>query len=523
MSFSLNVESFGQYSDLTYLVGLVAVLLTSQAVYRLFLSPTASVPGPWWARLTSLPLLYATFKGYRSRFADDLLRKYNTTVVVIAPNQVHTSDEEAIKVIYDRKAVKTRFYANMGSWKGVKSTLGILDYPTASTTRNNLIKCFQNKNLDILSTNIDGHVRHFVDCIALQVRENKPVECLFWFRLLALDIVTDVLWAEQTNLLQDAAKGNVNSLFLRRFHAFSKYNALRSFIPGLDLFVTMFGNDTWKGYRRDLNDLDQTACAALQRWEKANANGQSSHERDVLSMLANLNDHSEASKRIRPNEIPAYLVEMLAAGSSTTSTTATLFCHEMALNPKLQQELHNVLRATFHDPNDIKLSVAQEIPLLRAAVRETMRFYPVIPGPLERRLGTDCPIRSANLSLPKGVIASGAAFTQSRREDIFTRCNEFLPKRWLSEDDSDEDKARLARMTQNWIPFGTGARSCPGSNLALNELHLMLAAVIRRFRVSLPHENDGKPFVRGHVPTHDHFTSAPQLGSVWLRFEEIGD
>lgn len=522
MSMPYNVKDFSKLELLSGFSGFIVVLLLSQGVYRLFFSPTARVSGPWWARLTSLPLLYATFRGHRSQFADNLLRKYQTSVVVIAPNQVHTSDEEAIKIIYDRKAVKTRFYANMGSWKGVKSTLGILDYPTASTTRNNLIKCFQNKNLDILSANINKHVRQFVDCLSNQANLDKPVECLFWFRLLALDIVTDVLWAEQTNLLQDAAKGDVDNLFLRRFHAFSKYNALRSFIPGMDLFVKLLGNATWKGYRRDLNDLDKTACAALQRWEEANDKNQSSHERDVLSMLANLNDHTDPTKRIRREEIPAYLVEMLAAGSSTTSTTAALFCHEMALNPKLQEELRDTLRGTFPDPNDISLSLAQDIPLLRAALRETMRLYPVIPGPLERRLGTDCPIRSANVMLPKGVVASGAAFTQSRREDIFAQADQWLPKRWMTEDDSEEAKAQSERMRQNWIPFGTGSRACPGSNLALNELHLMLAAVFRRFEVKLPKETDQKSFVTGHVPTFDHFTAAPQLGSIWLRFEESG-
>jgi len=510
-----------QASDLVVLAIVIGI---GNVLHKLFFSPTAKVPGPWWARLTALPLLYATFKGHRSRFADDLLRRYNTSVVVIAPNQVHTSDEEAIKIIYDRKAVKTRFYANMGSWKGVKSTLGILDYPTASTTRNNLIKCFQNKNLDVLSENITQHVQEFVNCIDTQIKQDKPVECLFWFRLLALDIVTDVLWAEQTNLLKSANQGSVNNLFLRRFHAFSKYNALRSFIPGLDTFVVLFGNATWKGYRKDLNDLDLTACEALRRWEEAKKNGtKATHERDVLSMLASLNDHSDPAKRIKSNEIPAYLVEMLAAGSSTTSTTAALFCHEMALHPELQAELRDTLITAIPDPHNITLAVAQEIPLLRAALRETMRLYPVIPGPLERQLGSPCPIRSANVSLPSGVIASGAAFTQCRREDIFPEPERWMPKRWIADESDSKTKERLERMRQNWIPFGTGSRACPGSNLALNELHLMLAAVLRNFKIKLPDESDNKAFEPSHIPMHDHFTSAPKIGSIWLRFERVGE
>jgi cytochrome P450 len=449
------------------------------------------------------------------------LHRYNTSVVVIAPNQVHTNDENAIKVIYDRHAVKTSFYANMGSWKGVKSTLGILDYPTAAATRNNLIKCFQSRNLDVLSEHIDSHVTDFVNCIAEHIKQDKPTEGLFWFRLLAIDIVTDVLWGEQTNLLSDARTGEVNSAFLRRFHAFSKYNALRSFIPGLDTFVVLFGSKKWRTYRADLNDLDVTAVSALKRWEKARASGeQQSHEKDVLTMLGNLNDHEDPAKRIRSDDIPAYLVEMLAAGSSTTSTTAALCCHELALNQDLQTQLHQELVDVFPDAQSVTLAGSQEIPLLRAVVRETMRLYPVIPGPLERKLGNPCSFQSQKIVLPPGVIGSGSAFTQSRQEDVYKRAAEWLPARWLENSDEQKDARLAERMRQNWMPFGTGSRSCPGSNLALNELHLMLAATFRRFRVHLPKETQNVKFESGHIQMVDHFTSAPAIGSIWVRFEE---
>ena len=162
-------------------------------------SPVAKIPGPWWARISKLPLLYATFKGYRARYAQDLLDQYGP-VVVIAPNQVHTNDEEAMKVIYDRTSIKTTFYANMGSWKGVKSTLGILDYPSASMTRNNLIKCFQSTNLDTLSEHIIHHVEDFVSAMKAKADGTALVDGLFWYRLLALDVVCDVLWVRSAGL-----------------------------------------------------------------------------------------------------------------------------------------------------------------------------------------------------------------------------------------------------------------------------------------------------------------------------------
>jgi cytochrome P450 len=430
-----------------------------QLLYIFYFSQTAHIPGPWWARVSKIPLLVATFKGYRASFAHKLIEQYGP-VVVIAPNQVHTSNEEAIKVIYNRKSIKTDFYANMGSWKGVKSTLGILDYDSASTTRTNLIQCFQNRNLDTLNEHIDSHIVDFVAAIRSHIKDGKATECLFWYRLLALDIVTDVLWGEQTELVTSATAGEINNLFLRRFHAFSKYNALRSFLPGLDLFVRTIGPKSWKQLRNDLSDLDLTARAALDRWEASGRN--KGHEKDVLSMLCSLNNHSNPSKRLPMSHIPAYLVEMLAAGSSTTSTTAALFCYEVASNAEFQSKLRKEVFDAFPDPGNIDMKTAQKLPLLHAALQETMRVYPVIPGPLERYIGDSVSVDGK--SLYPGTIASGSAYTQARLSEVFPDSEEWLPSRWL-----EADEESLERMNQNWLPFGQGSRACPGSNLALNE------------------------------------------------------
>ena len=264
-----------------------------------------------------------------------------------------------------------------------------------------------------------------------------------------------------------------------------------------------FGPANWRQLRNDLSDLDLTAREALARWEKGSKKG---HERDVLSMLGSLNDHSDPAKRLPTSHIPAYLVEMLAAGSSTTAATASLCTHELSHNPEAQRKLKAELAEAFPDPALIDMAVAQKLPYLKACVKETMRKYPVIPGPLERHLGT--PVTINGLSLAPGVIASCSAYTQGRLPDVFPDGERWKPERWL---EAEGDK--LERMNLNWIPFGYGSRACPGSNLALNELHLMVAAVFRNLEAREP---------KGHPADElvlvDHFTAAPRSGHVWHCF-----
>ncbi len=421
---------------------------------------------------------------------------------MIAPDQVHTTDDVAMKTIYDRTSLKTSFYAQMGSWKGVTSTLGFVDYASAAPTRNNLIQCFQNKNLATLVQNIDSHVNEFIALLDRSAKEDKVLDGVVIFRLLALDIVTDVLWGEEITLLSNISDSTPD--LLRRFHAFSTWNALKSFIPGADICVQLLGNAKWKRLRKDCSDMDVTAREALDRWTN---NEESRREKDVLSMLQAMNDAEDPKKNLPSDHIPAYMVEMLAAGSSTTSHTAAFACFLLTRNIEAQNRLHKELDVEFPDAGNIDMKRMMDLDFLDCVIRETMRMYPMIPGPLERFLGKE--ITVAGLKVPVGVVASNAAYDQGRLDDVYPEPDQWKPERWLKADD---------RMKLNWTPFGYGARACPGSNLAMTELKYMIGAIFRRFKAVLPpaHEHDT-------LELSDVFAAGSKTGHVWLKFEERGN
>jgi cytochrome P450 len=397
-----------------------------------------------------------------------------------------------MKTIYDRTSLKTSFYTEMGSWKGVTSTLGFVDYASAAPTRNNLIQCFQNKNLATLVENVNSHVNEFLALLDRSVKQNKVVDGVVIFRLLALDIVTDVLWGEEETLLSNVSDSTPD--LLRRFHAYSTWNALKSFIPAVDFMVRNFGNAKWQQLRNDCSDMDVTARKALNRW---NNNEESRREKDVLSMLQ--------AMKVPNHHIPAYMVEMLAAGSSTTSHTAAFACWLLTRNIAVQDRLHDELVQAFPDVHAMDMKQTMNLEFLDCVIRETMRMYPMIPGPLERFLGKE--ITVAGLTVPARVVASTAAYDQGRLEDVYPEAEKWKPERWLEAND---------RMKLNWTPFGYGSRACPGANLAMTELKYMVGAIFRRYRVLLPpgHEQDT-------LELSDVFAAGSKTGHIWLKFEEI--
>lgn len=428
----------------------------------------------------------------------ELLHKYGP-VVVIAPDQVHTTDDTAMKTIYDKTSLKTSFYSSMGSWKGVTSTLGFIDYPRAAPSRNNLLQCFQNRNLVTLVESIESHVNDFVRLLDRKAENDDSVDGVVVFRLLALDIVTDVLWGEENRLLADVNE-NKAPIFLRRFHAFSTWNAMKSFIPGADFFVKYFGNEKWKSLRNDCDDMDMTARDALERW-KSSPDG-ARRDKDVLSMLQSMKSTNAAA--VPSEEIPAYMVEMLAAGSSTTSHTAAFACWMLTRHLDAQERLREELFTALPNLDNYDIKQTTELPFLDGVIRETMRMFPMIPGPLERYLGKDLMI--AGKQVPKGIIASTAAFNQGRLESVYAEPEDWKPERWI-----DATEA----MKLNWTPFGHGCRACPGSNLALTELKYMIGIIFRKFRAIIPpgHESDT-------LELADVFAAGSKTGQCWLKFEK---
>lgn len=443
----------------------------------------------------------------RTAWVVSIMQQYpDSDSVVIAPDQVHTTDEVAMKIIYDKTAIKSRFYASMGSWKGVKSTLGFVDYASAAPTRNNLIRCFQNQNLALLVDTIQSHVLELVEVLRRHAKVGTEFDGVVCFRLLAIDVVTDVLWGEENTLLSQMDA--TTPAFLRRFHAFSQWNALKASVPGADLFVTLFGSKKWRTLRFECSQLDITAKEALARW---NEKGSTKHSRDVLSMMKAMEKEQDPRKMLPNDHIPAYMVEMLAAGSSTTSATIAFACFLLARNPDMQSELREELRAAYPDANEIDPSETVKLPFLEAVLKETMRMYPMIPGPLERHLGK--PIELQGIMIPPGVVASTAAYTQGRLAEVFPAPNDWRPRRWL-----DASTEQRERMELNWLPFGTGSRSCPGSNLAMTELKYMLGTIFRIFETTVPkgHEQDD-------LELKDIFAAGPKSGHVWLKFDLVQD
>lgn len=175
------------------------------------------------------------------------------------------------------------------------------------------------------------------------------------------------------------------------------------------------------------------------------------------------------------NEISAEMAGQVLAATETTSSALAFIFYELAKNTSLQESVYNELVTTEDNEN------LENLKLLAACVSEGLRFRPPVALTGSRVVpkgGVDV----FGYYMPAGTVVTTQSLSMSRqRPDLFPNYDVFDPARWLVEDLLTERR----RLT---APFGVGARRCPGGNMATYQMRLILAAVLREFKVSVAPE-----------------------------------
>lgn len=168
---------------------------------------------------------------------------------------------------------------------------------------------------------------------------------------------------------------------------------------------------------------------------------------------------------------------MLLAGHETTASTLSWLAYVLAGDPALQEAAAAAVRLP---PGE---RMAQDAPrfagatgdeVLSALTQEALRLYPPI-GFFLRENKDD--VELDGRTLPKGNFIAVAPRVLHRHRGYWKKPDTFWPERWL---ETPELPARTA-----FIPFGMGARVCPGAQFANIEMAEITRLMLTRLRFGL--------------------------------------
>jgi cytochrome P450 len=202
-------------------------------------------------------------------------------------------------------------------------------------------------------------------------------------------------------------------------------------------------------------------------------------------------------------EIAANVMTLLLAGEDTTANTISWAVHFLIEHPEVQRkaqaevdQMFGLADRPWQDP-----ATAERLRYVEAVANEAMRCRPV-GGLLFLEPNEDVEIW--DVLVPKGtpvLVLNGHVGSQ---EQNFRDADMFRPERWLEEGEPGPHNPRA------FMPFGAGSRFCPGRQLAMLQIKMVLAMLLRDFDVSRP---------AGAEPPTDvyNFTAGPNCVHTLLR------
>nr|POE58679.1 phenylacetate 2-hydroxylase [Quercus suber] len=132
----------------------------------------------------------------------------------------------------------------------------------------------------------------------------------------------------------------------------------------------------------------------------------------------------------------------------------------------------------------------EKVPYITALVKETLRFWSVIPICLPRT--STRPIHWNNAVIPAGTSFYMNAYGAHYDETHFRSAYDFLPERYLADDSVDD--ASASRGTPHY-GYGAGSRMCIGSHLANRELYTAFLRLITAFEIVPPRASSDQPIL----------------------------
>jgi cytochrome P450 len=172
------------------------------------------------------------------------------------------------------------------------------------------------------------------------------------------------------------------------------------------------------------------------------------------------------------------LMSTISGGGDTTATTITAVVYYLIKHPTAMEILRKELQQANLDRPIPTYNQTKDLPYLAAVIKETMRIFPILTYPMERRVPTGGAVISGQF-FPEGT--SVGCFTLAVHYDrsVFgDDVAEFRPERWL-----DCDKETLKKMESSSLGFSRGKRVCLGQNIALLQLKKVIAALVMEFKV----------------------------------------
>ncbi|XP_077243484.1 cytochrome P450 monooxygenase 76AD131-like [Tasmannia lanceolata] len=256
-------------------------------------------------------------------------------------------------------------------------------------------------------------------------------------------------------------------------------------ISDLFPFLTRFDiQGVQRKTRRLMSWFDRIFVSILeQRMKKEGVTGEVKEPKDFLDILLKLKEKADPKTPLTMIHVKALLLDMVAGGVDTSSTTLEWAIAEMMHKPETLKKAQEELDAVVGKDHILEDYHTSNLPFLDAVVKETLRLHPpnvfLIPH-------TNSETRVVGgYTVPKGSGVYVNVWAIQRDPSVWDNPSDFDPERFLNAN-ATGIKWDYRGNDFRYFPFGSGRRICPGIPLAERSVNYVLGSLLHTFNWQLP-------------------------------------
>ncbi|ECL5269891.1 cytochrome P450 [Campylobacter coli] len=199
------------------------------------------------------------------------------------------------------------------------------------------------------------------------------------------------------------------------------------------------------------------------------SSGKAENFEDILGSLLLVVD-AQTNQRFSFEEILDQVAMLFLAGHETTASSLTWTLYLLSLYPKEQEKAYEEITQVLQG-GVIEISHLRQFKYLTNIFKESLRLYPPV-GFFAREAKKDTQVRDKLIKKGSGVVI--APWLIHRHEEFWTNPHGFNPSRFEGEYKKDA-----------YLPFGVGERICIGQGFAMQEAILILANILKTYKLEL--------------------------------------
>ncbi|HHW4205235.1 TPA: cytochrome P450 [Campylobacter coli] len=199
------------------------------------------------------------------------------------------------------------------------------------------------------------------------------------------------------------------------------------------------------------------------------SSGKAENFEDILGSLLLVVD-AQTNQRFSFEEILDQVAMLFLAGHETTASSLTWTLYLLSLYPEEQEKAYEEITQVLQG-GVVEISHLRQFKYLTNIFKESLRLYPPV-GFFAREAKKDTQVRDKLIKKGSGVVI--APWLIHRHEEFWTNPHGFNPSRFEGEYKKDA-----------YLPFGVGERICIGQGFAMQEAILILANILKTYKLEL--------------------------------------